>query len=165
MATRVADKRRGRRLLGSLAAQLGFDFGESEPINPAVAPTPRQPRSEDKSAISGSAEPISQVIGLPSWQHPLANHQIKLPTAYIGYHLKRGKRRTIGMSVGMEGLVVQAPRWVGIAEIESVLREKGFGCWPNCLKCRRGKTSRSNNASSGAMVRSFQSLIARFKWF
>ena len=125
MATRVADERRGRRLLGSLAAQLGFDFGESEPINPAVAPTPRQPRSEDKSAISGSAEPISQVIGLPSWQHPLATHQIKLPTAYIGYHLKRGKRRTIGMSVGMDGLVVQAPRWVGMAEIESVLREKG----------------------------------------
>ena len=126
MAAQIADKRRGRRLLGSLAAQLGFDFGELEPINPAVAPTPLQPRSKDNAPPSEPSEPISQVIGLPSWQHPLATHQIKLPTAYIGYLLKRGKRRTIGMSVGIEGLVVQAPRWVGMTEIESVLREKGL---------------------------------------
>ena len=104
---------RGRRrsLLGDFAAQLGFDFGDSP------KPLLGQP--------GHAAEPLEQVIGLPSWQHPQATHQIKLSTAYIGYHLKRSKRRTIGMSVGMDGVVVQAPRWVGLAEIEAVLAEKG----------------------------------------
>jgi predicted metal-dependent hydrolase len=102
---------RRRSLLGDFAAQLGFDFGDSP--KPLLGPP------------GHAAEPLEQVIGLPSWQHPQATHQIKLSTAYIGYHLKRSKRRTIGMSVGMDGVVVQAPRWVGLAEIEAVLAEKG----------------------------------------
>lgn len=125
MTTRIASTRRGRRLLGNLAAQLGFDFGQPETA-PQPANSVQQPgQPVDSRYALGSDESMNQVIGMPSWQHPLATHQIKLPTAYIGYHLKRGKRRTIGMSVGVEGLVVQAPRWVGITEIESVVHEKG----------------------------------------
>jgi predicted metal-dependent hydrolase len=44
---------------------------------------------------------------------------------HVAYHFKRAKRRTIGMVVGPDGLVVSAPRWVVLAEVESALQEKG----------------------------------------
>jgi hypothetical protein len=43
----------------------------------------------------------------------------------VAYELRRSRRRTIGFVVGAEGLSVSAPRWVGLAEIEAALREKG----------------------------------------
>ena len=43
----------------------------------------------------------------------------------MAYELRRSRRRTIGFVVGAEGLSVSAPRWVGVAEIEAALREKG----------------------------------------
>ncbi len=110
-----------RSLFEGLAAQLGFDFGD-----PAPTPTPRaKPRSSRVPNDVPAAEPLTAVVGVASWQHPQATHQVRLPEALIGYQLKRGKRRTIGMSVGLEGVVVNAPRWVGLGEIELVLQDKG----------------------------------------
>ncbi len=40
------------------------------------------------------------------------------------YELRRSRRRSIGFVVGVEGLSVSAPRWVGQTEIEAALREK-----------------------------------------
>ena len=42
----------------------------------------------------------------------------------MGYEFKRGKRRTIGLSVSAEGLTVSAPRWTPVAEVEALLHEK-----------------------------------------
>lgn len=42
----------------------------------------------------------------------------------IAYLFKRGRRRTIGFSVDHEGLVVMAPRWVALADVQSALEEK-----------------------------------------
>jgi predicted metal-dependent hydrolase len=43
---------------------------------------------------------------------------------WVPYQLRRSRRRSIGFVVGPDGLSVNAPRWVGTAEIESVLRER-----------------------------------------
>jgi hypothetical protein len=59
------------------------------------------------------------------FQHPQANREIRLDEHLIGYALKRVRRKTIGFIVGAEGLSVNAPKWVSIADIESALREKG----------------------------------------
>ena len=39
--------------------------------------------------------------------HPLANREAVLGTLRLGYVLRRGKRRTIGFSVGADGLTVR----------------------------------------------------------
>jgi len=56
--------------------------------------------------------------------HPRANRQTRLCDAQVAYEFKRGKRRTIGMQVGADGLVVSAPRWVPLYEVEAALQEK-----------------------------------------
>ena len=57
-------------------------------------------------------------------RHPDAKRIIVLHNTQIAYAFRRTKRRTIGMSVGYDGLTVSAPRWVGWGEIESALYER-----------------------------------------
>ncbi len=59
-----------------------------------------------------------------SFRHPQASREALLSGVLVGYALKRGKRRTIGFSVGTEGLCVSAPTWVPLAEIDRAVQEK-----------------------------------------
>jgi predicted metal-dependent hydrolase len=43
----------------------------------------------------------------------------------VAYALRRARRRSLGFTIGPDGLTVSAPRWVGSGEIESALRDKG----------------------------------------
>jgi predicted metal-dependent hydrolase len=65
-----------------------------------------------------------KAAGEPHFAHPRANRTIMLSNTPVAYAMVRARRRTIGMLVGPDGLEVRAPRWVGMAEIESTLREK-----------------------------------------
>lgn len=56
--------------------------------------------------------------------HPRATRQTRLGEVPVAYEFRRGKRRTIGMAVGTEGLTVSAPRWVPLHEVEAALQEK-----------------------------------------
>jgi len=56
--------------------------------------------------------------------HPLASRQIQLQQTTVAYAFQRFKRKTIGMSVGADGLEVRAPRWATVASVEAVLHEK-----------------------------------------
>ena len=59
------------------------------------------------------------------FQHPHATHQILLGNGVrVAYLLERASRRSIGFQVGPEGLRVRAPRWVGMAQIETSILEK-----------------------------------------
>ncbi len=42
----------------------------------------------------------------------------------MAYELRRAKRKTIGFIVGGDGLVVSAPRWVGVGEIQDAVQER-----------------------------------------
>jgi predicted metal-dependent hydrolase len=59
-----------------------------------------------------------------AFRHPRANREARLGHAQVAYEFRRGKRRTIGFSVGPEGLVVSAPRWVPLSEVHAALTEK-----------------------------------------
>jgi predicted metal-dependent hydrolase len=50
---------------------------------------------------------------------------LRLGHAVVAYQFKRSQRRTIGFSVGPEGLAVSAPRWVSLKEIDLALATKG----------------------------------------
>lgn len=90
--------------------QLALDWlgGQSlkEEPSPATAPV-----------ASNAASPLAFV-------HPLASRQIQLQQTTIAYAFQRVKRKTIGMSVGADGLEVRAPRWATVASVEAVLHEK-----------------------------------------
>lgn len=49
---------------------------------------------------------------------------VQLGTQPVPYTLKRSARRSIGFSIGENGLSVTAPRWSLVIEIESALRSK-----------------------------------------
>jgi predicted metal-dependent hydrolase len=67
---------------------------------------------------------LAKVLPKAQYQHPKANRHIQLGTTDVAYAFRRGKRRTIGMAVGPDGLEVSAPRWVSVGEVESALHEK-----------------------------------------
>jgi predicted metal-dependent hydrolase len=67
---------------------------------------------------------IESVMRPVAFKHPRANREARLGESIVAYELKRGKRRTIGFSVGAEGLVVSAPRWVLLYDIDKAVQEK-----------------------------------------
>lgn len=60
----------------------------------------------------------------PPWRHPEANRQFSHGRVTVAYALERSSRRTIGILVGLQGVVVRAPRWVSVAQIEQFVAEK-----------------------------------------
>jgi predicted metal-dependent hydrolase len=97
--------------------QLALDlFGDSVPEPPREAQRASMP--------AAPVLPMAEVFQPATWHHPRANRRVQLRGCEVGYEFQRGKRRTIGLSVGAEGLSVRAPRWSTFGEIEAVLHEK-----------------------------------------
>ena len=67
---------------------------------------------------------LQQALAPATFAHPRASRQTLLGGIAVGYEFKRGKRRTIGFSVGSQGLTVSAPKWVPLYEIDKAVLEK-----------------------------------------
>ncbi|HMN93428.1 MAG TPA: SprT family zinc-dependent metalloprotease [Hydrogenophaga sp.] len=100
--------------------QLALDFLSGADA-PAAEPPPR--RVQDPSP-GVPAEPMEVVFQPGVWRHPRANRRVQLAGCEVAYEFKRGKRRTIGLSVSQEGLSVRAPRWTTVGEVDSLLFSK-----------------------------------------
>ena len=91
-------------------------------------PTPARPAPADTSPTVRPppvpGQPLHQAIAPAAFTHPRANRQLRLGDAQVAYLFQRAKRRTIGFVVGPDGLVVRAPRWTPLYEVEAALREK-----------------------------------------
>jgi predicted metal-dependent hydrolase len=99
------------------SASLGGRHGDTL-ATPSTTPAP---------ALHGPhlpSEPLGQVLPKAHYAHPRATRRIQLGTTDVAYAFRRGKRRTIGMAIGPDGLEVSAPRWVTLGEVESALHEK-----------------------------------------
>lgn len=96
---------------------MQFTLDLFEPQAPPAArvlePGPHQP-----------GRPLSEMIAPVQYRHPGANREVQLGNAVVGYEFRRAKRRTIGFVVGEEGLVVRAPKWVPLYEVDAAVREK-----------------------------------------
>ncbi|MDE2628171.1 MAG: M48 family metallopeptidase [Burkholderiales bacterium] len=107
-------------------------FGEPAPVaGPApapvaeaashgVRPTPAVPRPEPLATPEAPASTLAPAV----FRHPQADREIRLNEHVVAYALKRARRRSIGFIVGTEGLSVNAPKWVGVHDIEAALRDK-----------------------------------------
>ncbi|WPB57956.1 SprT family zinc-dependent metalloprotease [Xylophilus sp. GOD-11R] len=56
--------------------------------------------------------------------HPQANREACLLGRRVAYRLERGRRRTVGFTVGAQGLSVRAPGWLPLPQIDAALTEK-----------------------------------------
>ena len=76
-------------------------------------------------AIKSIANPVPAVaITATTFRHPRATREILLEGQLVAYEVKRRKRRTIGFSVGAEGLAVSAPKSVPLYEIDQAVQGK-----------------------------------------
>ena len=92
---------------------------------PAVVPAPLPPLTHGPSVADSVPGETFQVVMRPTqFRHPRANRESRLGDALVAYEFKRSKRKTIGFIVGADGLVVSAPKWVPLYEVEAALQEK-----------------------------------------
>ncbi len=99
-------------------------FEESAPVSPAPAAAPLAPPSTTLPPPEPAVS-IASVLSPAMFRHPQASREIHLDDHLVAYALKRVRRRSIGFIVGLEGLSVNAPKWVGVSDIEFALRAKG----------------------------------------
>jgi predicted metal-dependent hydrolase len=105
-------------------------FDEPAPVEAVPAPSalPLAPVSQPSPAaapvIAAPSVSLADVLAPAVFRHPQADREIRLKEHVVGYALRRVRRRSIGFIVGTEGLSVSAPKWVGIGDIETALREK-----------------------------------------
>jgi predicted metal-dependent hydrolase len=127
--------------------QFTLDLFDSEPAAAPVPPTARAPVKpkipapgrrrpvadkprRDSAAppeLAGPQQPtqsLREALAPATFRHPLATREAMLDGIHVAYAFRRGKRRTIGFSVGPEGLTVSAPKWVPLYEIDKAVLEK-----------------------------------------
>ncbi len=89
---------------------------------------PNQPpglASQAQAAIENVVRvPPAPTLVTATFQHPRANREARLGEAVVGFEFKRGQRRTIGFSVGPQGLVVSAPKWVPLHQVDAAVQDK-----------------------------------------
>jgi predicted metal-dependent hydrolase len=56
--------------------------------------------------------------------HAMANRHALLQGVAVSYRFERSRRKSIGFTVGPEGLVVRAPGWVPLREVDAAVQEK-----------------------------------------
>ena len=92
----------------SQLTQLALDFftgAEPVPVSaPPPAPTPQS---------SGQG-----------YTHASANRHALLQGVTVSFRFERSRRKSIGFTVGPEGLVVRAPGWVPLREVDAAVQEK-----------------------------------------
>ena len=68
--------------------------------------------------------PLSGAIAPAAFAHPQANRELRLGDAVVAYAFTRAKRKSIGFVIAPDGLVVRAPRWTPLHEVDAALQEK-----------------------------------------
>ena len=101
--------------------------------------------NNDTNSIIFKSENLQNVIIPANFRHPRANREARLQDAKVAYEFRRGKRRTIGFSVGPDGLVVSAPKWVPLHEVEAALQEKAAWVLKKLGETRERKAQLESN--------------------
>jgi hypothetical protein len=98
-------------------------FDDAPAAAAAAAPGREPPASPPAVADPPRAAPPAE-LEPAAFRHPRSQRELRLGEHLVAYELRRARRRSIGFVVGVEGLSVSAPRWVGVGEVEAALREK-----------------------------------------
>ncbi|SFB92221.1 hypothetical protein SAMN05216344_105180 [Polaromonas sp. OV174] len=108
------------------AAGLGITLKPQEK-RPAVKTGPAggaTKKAAKKTTVAVPAQALLQPLAPATFRHPRASREVLLDDVLVAYEFRRSKRRTIGFSAGAEGLVVSAPQWVPLYDIDKAVQEK-----------------------------------------
>jgi predicted metal-dependent hydrolase len=100
--------------------QLSLFDVDAPPAAPASPPVSPRPRVEPPAPPAAPSAPAPTLL-----QHPRAQREIVLQGHRVAYEFRVARRRSIGFSVGLDGLSVRAPRWVRRADVDEALLERG----------------------------------------
>lgn len=89
-----------------------FTGGDADPV-----PAPSRSAQDRPGAV-----PVSGLAD--GFTHPAANRHALLQGLTVSYRFERSRRKSIGLVVGPEGLVVRAPVWVPLREVDAAVQEK-----------------------------------------
>jgi predicted metal-dependent hydrolase len=127
-----------RALLQNLR-QLAFDFFDAAGTTQAVPIAQGLEKKQPLALVEYAGEAtnlvasnlpeaptvsISSVLPPLSYRHPRATHEVVLAGCLVAYEFKRVKRKSIGFVISPDGLLVSAPKWVPMKEVDSVLQDK-----------------------------------------
>ncbi|AVS78992.1 metal-dependent hydrolase [Paracidovorax avenae] len=101
---------------------FGGDGGAAPPVSPRGVPSNAAPLGAGDPAEAGGRDNVLR--GPMEFRHPGANRELLLGDVLVAYALQRSRRRTIGFTVGADGLSVRAPGWVSLANVDASVREK-----------------------------------------
>jgi hypothetical protein len=105
------------------ADQLDLFGGLSETGPAADTQTPT-PGACPADLRVGSGLPCVPVQRPPALPPEVRWREVDTPSQTIGYMLRRSRRRSIGLTINDDGLLVAAPAWVTLTQIDSVVCEK-----------------------------------------
>lgn len=115
--------------------QLALDFLPPRPEVPAAGPQRarrKPPLSVADPEVFAPPKVASRPLSPASSadlagglrRHPQANRETVLEGVAVAFLLRRGRRRSIGFSISADGLVVSAPAWVPLYEVDAALQAK-----------------------------------------
>ena len=106
--------------------QFVLDLFEAQPPEALPAgPLHRQPDLPAAEPVPAAhTRSLTQALGPVQFAHPRANRAVIFQGVHIAYAFARAKRKTIGFSIGPDGLTVRAPKWVSLKEVDAALHEK-----------------------------------------
>lgn len=90
-------------------------FESGDPV--CIAPLPPSPRPSPRQAPLTITPPPSLPPGA-RWR------EVDTDTQTIGFVLRRSRRKSIGLAINEDGLVVTAPNWVTLGQIDAAVKEK-----------------------------------------
>jgi len=92
------------------------------PLAVPAVPAHSEPAADKPAFVPGVM--LKGAIDPARFAHPQANREVRLADAVVAYAFARAKRKSIGFVIGPDGLVVRAPRWTPLYEVDAALQEK-----------------------------------------
>ena len=105
--------------------QLALDFFDPPDSKPKTPPAHAgKAQAAPESVAAEPAAPLPSLLSPAEFRHPQARRELLLGDAVVAYALTRARRRSIGFTVGPDGLSVRAPSWVTLTAVDAALRDK-----------------------------------------
>ena len=94
--------------------------GEAVAVSPVVSPVVPNLIPDVGAPVPAPVRSFSPA----GFTHPAANRHTQLHGVWVSFRFERSRRKSIGFVVGADGLVVRAPNWVTLREVDAAVQDK-----------------------------------------
>lgn len=102
--------------------------GSGHRSNAAAQPAAQQAKPDSDAPLhsAGPADAELTPASPHAWgfSHPTANRHALLQGFTVSFRFERSRRKSMGFMVGADGLVVRAPSWVTLREVDAAVQDK-----------------------------------------